>query len=185
MLLSKSGLKYICFLGCPGGSVGWASDSWFQLRLWCRDFMGSNPVSGSALSAHRAYLGFSVSLSVCLSCTCSLSVFLRTNKYVCFSLCFHTHIFFYGQHFHWTHGSLRALASTSKSLPWVRPMSLTYNLLGDKRFIHAVRIGMVSSPTCFLIFIFLYDLVPLETSLFTCKISYVLPDDHYFITQYS
>lgn len=82
-------------------------------------------------------------------------------------------VIFSGPHFYWTHGHLRALVSSSKSLPWVDSMSLKHKSLGDRKFIHVVRVGTASSPHYFLIFSFLDDLVPLETPLFTWKLSYV------------
>ena len=64
LLVRNETLKVLnSFLRHQGGSVGWASDSWFQLRWWSHGLWVRSPCW--ALSWWRgACLGFSVSLSL-------------------------------------------------------------------------------------------------------------------------
>ena len=56
--------------GHLGGSVGWASDSWFQLMWWSQGCEIEPPPTGSALTGESA--GDSLSLSPSHSCSLSL-----------------------------------------------------------------------------------------------------------------
>ena len=66
--------------GRLGGSVEWASDSWFWLRSWSQ-FVSLSLTSGSALTAQSLAWIFSLPL-LSLPCSCSLSFSLsKINKY--------------------------------------------------------------------------------------------------------
>ena len=65
-------------LGHLGGSVGWATNSWFLLRSW---FHKRNPTSGSVLTIQRSQLGIlCLPLSLSLPGSCSLSLKININK---------------------------------------------------------------------------------------------------------
>ena len=68
--------------GRLGGSVGWVSGSWFQLRSWSRGLWSSSPPSGPALTACGP-LGFSLSLPLPLPLLArSLSLSLSLTKII-------------------------------------------------------------------------------------------------------
>ena len=64
-LLGMFWLKLIWVLGHLGGSVGWLSDSWFQLRSWSHCCGIEPPIA--LYAEHRACLGFSLFLSLSLA----------------------------------------------------------------------------------------------------------------------
>ena len=73
---------YLWDQGHPGGSVGWASYSRFQLRSWSRGFMSSGPMWGSGLAARGLPGILSLFLSLCPSPPCAVSISFKINEWI-------------------------------------------------------------------------------------------------------
>ena len=82
-------------------------------------------------------------------------------------LCFQADFFFFFLLVHTFTWPLKDSVFNSKPITWVSPTPLKYKSLCDRKFIHAVRVGMVSSPPLFSYFqLLLWPCPPRDISFY-------------------